>query len=403
MLHRLTGTVPRDFIHLFLEKNDLYPYFNKVSDRLSEKEVYRDESKISEKTDPLHYLVFDIPGYYSTSPFQEYRQKTIRSFKGSLILLTSYSSYKQLLKAKFSSKQRAEFKRQKRKLCQSFDITHQFYHGSISKSLYDQLFDQFKEMLIMRFREKGIKNDDLPHWSHYHRTFYSLINSKRACISVISHNQKPICFSVNLIYGNTLYGYLKSYDVDFAKYSLGMLELLGLLEWAYANGIEKFDLLKGQYTYKSKLIDKEYYFIKSVLYHKSSTRAILFGNLTYSRIYLFYNLIRLMKKIKLDKLYKKLSTWWFRQRNKKYSPVSYSIRKREGNTSDVLGERIQLNSDTGKYLKKPLVDFLFASGERIQDVAIYSVRSENRTFLFQGKENSREVILDNNTLNQHYE
>jgi hypothetical protein len=393
-LQRLTLSIPVDFIHQFLEKRELDPYFKSVCDLISRKVVYDEEITTAPEPDRHHFVVFDIPEYYRADPHPFFQKWEVLSYKGSMILLSNYLDFNHFFKEKFGTKQRTELLRQNRKLHQSFEIEYTVYYGSITRTTYDRLFGQFKELLTRRFQQKGIQNDDLPHWNHYHNTFYRLVNEKKACISVMSHQQEPVCFSVNLICGKTLYGYFKSYDIDFAKYSPGSLELIRLIQWAFANQLEKFDLLKGRYPYKSKLIDQEYYFVKAVLSHKNSRISRALGLFTFYRITLFYRVVRLLKRIRVDDLFnyiRKRSYALFLPGLKPtaYKTVSVNRAFTEGELEQIIPD-----SPTVRSLRKPLNDFLFSTGERYQDVTLYSIPSENRCYLLRGNEHCSVVMLE---------
>ena len=360
--------IPVDFINIYLEIGQLETFFSKIVHKKSKKAVYSSQINHPSNKASQHYLVFDVPGYLDTKPSGQLKISKINSFKGSLIHLFKYSNFDDFFTSKFSSKRRTLLRSSEKKLIRSFTIHHTIYYGHITQNHYDYLFREFRTMLENRFLQKRMRNDDLPHWEHYHKIVFPLVLKKEACISVIYYDNKPISFSVNLLQGNTLYGYLKSYDTDFSKYSLGFLEMIKLFRWAFKHKIGFFDLLKGQYEYKSKLIDEEYFFEKQVVYNGLYRPSRWYAAITIIRVKSFYVFIRLLKQLNVHIFYKKLLRLNYRLKHRTTAEMKVKIEPATTSIPETDLEKIDLKNNTYSFLRKPIYDYLFGHNLHINDL-----------------------------------
>lgn len=386
-----------DFLHIFLEQRKMTPYYNGAYNKLLDA-VYEDDRQEPSDLEPDKvFLVYDIPDYLQmqSMAMEGLKHFKINTFKGSLMLLKQYSDLEDLLHKKFSAKRRSQFRGYYRKLNHCFAIDTKFYYGDIGREEYDRVFDIFYEMLNSRFLEKETENEDLPHWDKYREIIFPLINEKKACLSVIYDEDRPISISLNLVYQSMVFGYMKSYDIDYSKFGLGFIDLINLLEWCYAKGIESFDFLKGEYDYKGRWTDHEYNFQKHVLYRSRRFFPKLYGSFLAFRINAFYKIMGTLKKMGLHLAYNSLKKVRYRVFNTKQmgANVNFSVEKLQKMPSGHELAEVDLNNNQFSHLKRPFYSCLYSSGERKSDTKLFSISDEPERYVFQGKESMLKLSL----------
>lgn len=385
-----------DFIDDFLEHRNALPYIVGLENAFTElKEDLQWESGKLARTG--EYLLSDLPGYFRLQTPSDIRAVSVDSYKGSYIRLTDYRDFDDYYRRKVSSKRRSTLNSHERRLRHCLDARHEIFFGSISRKDYDALFAAFREMLERRFNQKGAFNSDLRNWERYRESFYPLILRKQACISVIWHEDQPISFSVNLVHSQVMYGYLKSYDTDYSKFSLGFLEFNYLLKWAFTNGIKLFDLLKGQYEYKNKLTDGAYYFKRTVIYRKNSLLSALKAWYTAAQIKAVYAGVRFLKFFGVHVVVHKFISYKekiLRRKGALRCRDSYTIRPAGQDPDPAALLPLESLHSAHRYLRKPLLEFLFRNREKFRGTAIYRTTSEGRNFLIRGEKAAVIVSFD---------
>lgn len=385
-----------DFIDDFLEHRNALPYIVGLENAFTElKEEMQWQPGTPGKA--REYLLSDLPGYFRLQTPSDIRAVSVDSYKGSYIRLADYRDFDAYYQRKVSSKRRSTLSSHERRLRHCLQVRHEIFFGAISRADYDALFAAFREMLERRFQQKGAFNSDLRNWERYRESFYPLILRKQACISVIWHEDQPISFSVNLVHSQVMYGYLKSFDTDYSKFSLGFLEFNWLLQWAFANGIKLFDLLKGQYEYKNKLTDGVYYFKRTVIYRKKSLLSALRAGYAAIQIKTLYSSVRLLKLFGVHTVVHTCMAYREKLLSGKGSRRcrdSYCVHPAEQGPE--LGGPLPLESlhSTHRYLRKPVLEFLFRKKEEFREITIYRTPDEGRNFLIKGKKASAIVRFD---------
>ncbi|OEK08535.1 hypothetical protein A8C32_03520 [Flavivirga aquatica] len=384
-----------DVLSASLEKKEALPIYNSIINSISGSVFYKDTKHIDIENNRYLYCIYDFPSYLKgVITNKNWKLKSINTYKGSLILLKNYKNADDYLKNKFSPNRRSKFKTYKRRLETCFNIEYISYYGSITKDKYDYLFEEFHIMIKKRFLEKEAKNYDLSRWEIYHEIAYSLINNKEAVLFVIYNNDKPISICLNLIRNKTIYGYIRSYDIDYSKFYIGFTDFIQQIHWCYNNGIQIFDLLKGNYPYKTKLIDSQYDFQKHVLYNSSSLLTFLSAKIIIYKTLAFYDLVRFLKKFNINILYHKILK--YRHKN------SESKKTKEHLKSIVITNNVKIesypkltkidsNNKSLSYLKRPLYNFLYTSQESINTVEIFSINDSLDTYLIKGKNLTQQI------------
>ncbi|NCP52931.1 MAG: GNAT family N-acetyltransferase [Flavobacteriales bacterium] len=372
--------IPIDFIREFLEKRTDSPYV----------ETLEPESGCNKKNTTSTHLascviLFDVPEYLNIQPKKAWCAIPINTFKGSLLHLKNYKNFEDYLKASFSSKKRAQFKMAERRLYQAFPITYKRMFGPAPIETYHNLFDAFYTMLEARFLEKDMKNDELPHWEHYKQVMIPLIEKKQAFFSVFYHGCTPISMSLNVIKDQVIYGYMKCYDIDYAKFSLGFLDLLKVTQWAFEAQFERFDFLKGHYDYKTKWVDTSYYFQKLIIYNPESIWATLLAKAMAFKIHSFYGLIKILKSVKVDVFIKKVLQWHYLYYHKKPKQHVVLIENTHIKEEQIQGlTPISLNNPSYKFLRKAVFEFLYHQQDQIDSLRVFKKEATTQTYVIIG-------------------
>ncbi len=379
-----------DVLSTFLEKKVALPVYNTIVNSISGTTIYKNIKPILEDKKFL-YCIYDFPSYLKGSITNtSWKLKSINTYKGSLILLKNYDNSDDYLKHKFSSGRRSKFRTYQRRLETCFNIEYKSFFGAISRSEYDALFEAFHKMIKNRFLEKKIQNYDLSRWDTYYEIAYPLINSEEAALFVIYNNTKPISICLNLVRDKTIYGYIRTYDIDYSKFYIGFTDFIKQLDWCFNNNIEIFDLLKGNYPYKTKLIDTQYDFQKHVLYNSKSILTRLSANIIVTRTRVFYALVRFLKKLHFNVLYHNFLKYKYRNRelgkiDTDSKKVVVEKLKLIDSSEDLIN--VDINNKSFYYLKRPVYYFLYTTQESINTIEVFKFQNKKSTYLIKGKNN----------------
>lgn len=385
-----------DVLSTFLERNEALPVYSKIVNRISGTLLYKNIAPSKQNNTKL-YCIYDFPGYLEGHVNKKnWKLKCINTYKGSLILLKNYKNADDYLKHKFSYRRRTKYRTYKRRLETCFDITYKSYFGDIDKDEYESLFRSFYKMTQKRFLEKKIQNCDLSRWDIYHRIAYPLINSKEAVLFVIYSNNAPISISLAFVRGNTIYGYLKAYDTDYSKFSIGFTDFIKQLHWCYSNGIEFFDMLKGNYPYKLRLVDTQYHFQKHILYNSNSMLTTLSANFIIAKTQAFYALVKCLKKLNFNVLYYKFIN--YKYRNKELAKVNNELPHIVTSTVKMPKKemllQVNINDESLHVLKRTVYNFLYSNQESLNDVNIYAFKNEPDAYLIKGNKNIQKITIN---------
>lgn len=65
----------------------------------------------------------------------------------------------------------------------------------------------------------------------------------------------PVAIELGAVYNNRYYSFLGAYDLDYAKFSPGKIEMEAMIAWVMEQGIDEFDFLCVESQYKSDWTD----------------------------------------------------------------------------------------------------------------------------------------------------
>ncbi|WP_203258681.1 GNAT family N-acetyltransferase [Hyunsoonleella ulvae] len=378
-------------LSVFLENRNELPVFHSLFNKITEK-----NSALKKATNPYTtpvFCLYDFPSYlipnYNES---KWAVKTVNSFEGSMIILKNYKDTTDYLNTNFSSSRRSKFKTYRRRLEKVFSISYKAYYGNISENEFNTLFSEFHKLIEKRFVEKKIKNYDLTRWEVYTKIALPLIRNKEAVLFVIYDKNKPISICLNLIRDEVIYGYVRAYDIDYSKYYLGFTDFIKQLEWCYDNNIKVFDLLKGKYEYKSRLIDDNYIFQKHIIYQKNNFWAKLRGISLFLKISSFYKIIGILKKLKFDYLYHLILKYKYRN-TVTSNKLHYLLEQLNNPTIITQTRQIDFTNERYNFLKRPVYDALYKVQEELDCIEVHQHLSDKNAYFIKSSNTITKITL----------
>ena len=386
-----------NFLTIFLENRSLNSFYSCITNVFSGQVEFLNNSATQPPKNII--LVKDVPDYLDAQLNEDYgwKIKKLKTFKGSLINLNNYKDETDYLLKTFSSSRRSKFRTNQKRLEKCFNISYKTYYGHIEKNEYEYLFDNFLELINRRFDQKQLINDDLVRWKVYRDIAYPLILNKEACLFVIYDGDKPISISFNPIHGKTIFGYIRGYDIDYGKFYIGFTDIIIQLKWCFENNITTFDLLKGEYEYKSQWTDTEYYFEKHIIFNSSFLFPDLWAKMIIFKIKTMYLLINLLKKWKLHLVYGKIKSYLRRPNidsKKTISKFEICIENDPELPKASAFMKMDISDKRLEQVKMYIYNFLYQNQESINDIVVLNLIDSQNTFLIKGTNNSQKITVN---------
>lgn len=347
------------------------------------------EKSKKEQASKKIYSFANVPDYvnFEIANPTLWTEKTYPSVRGYAINLAHYPTIDAFLKTHLK-KRRKNILRSIRRLEQSFDIKYQMYLGDINEENYHFLMERLKAMIIKRFEQKGHESDSLTSWDKVFSTSMELIKAQKASIFVVYNQTEPIAISLNYNYGDVLFSYISSYDIDYAKFSPGQIELCKQLEWCIKNGYDQFDMGWGDMEYKKWWANKIYKLNHHIIYPKKSFKGFLFALIYGNKSRIMGYLITKGVNTRFHNFKKKL-----RNEKKKYNHLPEYQLKDFDISALVQLEKIDLNLEKLPITKQIINDFLFLSQEQVGDVEVYHNKKED-VYILKGKKVAKIILFN---------
>lgn len=398
MAHLEDGkTVSRIFLENFLSKRDLSPYYEKVTNTLSQKVIY--EQPVSSAGKGCTYIIKDVPNYLQPDiPFANsiLGIKRIVTYPGFIIDLKKYKDIEEYLRTHFGKASRSKLRRYQNRLELCFDISYKVFYGEIQKAEYDYLFTCLKTLLERRFVQKSEANYELQYWEDFHKIMFPLIQQKRAFLYVIYDGDKPIDITLNVVYDKIVFSNISAYDIDYAAFSLGAIDMIKHVEWCFDNGFETIDLLKGYHYYKKRWINGTYDYERHIVYDTTSLPTVLKANVMAFRVSLFYRIYKVFKKWHWDALYHKFKTFTVRK-HRKNEPWHNKREVVKDNPFTHLPhevEPIDIRKEEFAFLRESAYQFAYSNAEHINDILFYRKTDTPGSYLAVGKKKHLEMTIN---------
>ena len=336
-----------------------------------------------------------IPDYFHLT-VKDPNSITVKTFDqtnhGYAIMIESGFNIETYLKEQFGSNHRNIKKRHSR-LETCFNINYKIFYGELNEAEYHSLMKSLHTMLTRRFKQRGEINEKLLDWDELLDNTYAQIREKKASLFVIYDHTEPIDISINYHFEKIMFGAVSSYDIDYAKFGLGSIEKIKLLEWCLSHDYKIMDFGYGDLEYKRLWSNYSYHFKYQVLYDPHSF---------YSKTIAKFELLKLslkeyLKSKKIDVYYNRVKAMGRSARNKPNSKVpnhEYE-RARVLNLHGFDALKDVGVEQTGPFpIKSVLNDFLYTTMEHKNDVVILAVEAEPGTFFLSGKKNIQKITFD---------
>ena len=151
-----------------------------------------------------------------------------------------------------------------------FNVSYKMFYGEIEYNTYMFIMTSLRSMLVKRFAQRNTTNSELQIWDEVVNDSYAQILEKKASLFVIYNESTPIEISLNYHFYKILFISTSSYDIDYAKFGLGHVEIYKQIEWCLANGVQIFEMGDGELDYKRRWSNAIYNFEHHVIYPKNS-------------------------------------------------------------------------------------------------------------------------------------
>ena len=145
------------------------------------------------------FLIYDVPSYFNLKGFSSpsgtsLKLKKVFQYQGFLMDISTFKDQDDYINAQFSSKNRREFRSNKRRLETCFDISYAFINEAIPQTEFDKLFKDFYDLLSKRFADKQTNYHHLSSdkWNYYKDLVFNMLSNKSASLLVIYNAKTPI-------------------------------------------------------------------------------------------------------------------------------------------------------------------------------------------------------------------
>ncbi|WP_025739883.1 GNAT family N-acetyltransferase [Aquimarina pacifica] len=377
-----------DYFFSIYEKNIIPNIFSQINCQ-EPKEVVINSDYIKEEvnTSSIIYSIMFVPDYLDPKIDETvFGCKSVRQFfKGYAIFFKGFDTVDSYIKNRFKRKAK-NLRRTLRRLETCFNISYKTFYGEIEKEQYDFLMKSLQEMLVRRFEQRNDVSKALLRWDHYHETFFSLINDKKASLFVIYADDVPIVVALNNHFEKRMFSAVSSYDIDYSKFGLGTIEIYKNLDWCITNQYDSYEMGMGDMQYKKEWCNHIYTFEHRIIYPKKSLSCRLHGTKEYIKVafkefvfkiaYQSYNALKLKFK---------------KQESKEESFEIFSLDKiqQQGEEHTL----IDYTTEAYSFLRKPVLDFLFSATEHISNIKVLECNKDPRSYIIQGTSKAQKVTF----------
>lgn len=343
------------------------------------------------------FVIYDVPTYFkeknieSNSRLRCYKSK---QYPGFLIETEKFEDLNDYMLTRFSKNSRNKQKKYRRRLENSFKIQYKMFFGDISKSEYDFVFNEFKNLLVKRFDEKKITNNNLnkEEWDFYYEVAYPLILQKKASLFVVYNNDKPIGVTLCYFSEDILFDAITVFDIDYYKFHLGSITIMKLIEWCTENAIRTLDFSKGYFDYKTRWCTKTYDFEYHIYYDNKSLKSKMLAYM----IKQFYDFKQYLRDKSINEKLHRLTYKLKGEKQSSEKQFSYNFSATDVTERSSSLDFVDIEGNGNNALKLMVYDFLYLYEEHYDNVKLFSFKSDETKYLITGNKN---VVLADIKLN----
>ncbi|MCL6275529.1 GNAT family N-acetyltransferase [Muricauda sp. 2012CJ35-5] len=341
--------------------------------------------------------VMSNSGVYKTGNTSKIGLKKIPQYPGFLINMDNVESLDSFMKSKFKKSSRYKFKKYRKRLESSFNISYEILKGSISKEYHDLVFDDFKTLLERRFHQKKEYNNNLDpeEWRFYKEVAYPMIQEEKAALFIIRNDNELVAANLLFLDNQRIIDAIRVFDIDFAKFRLGTVSIMALIEWALENGYTSIDFSKGHYDYKERWSTQTYTFEYHVLYNPKSMVSRAIASYISSKLHLK----TFLRKKGLNVLFHKIR-YRIKERNSGTikDKGSYQLVDELVNHPESEWQEVALNNLKPK-VKSLVFDFLYLTMEKSSLTKLYQALGPMPVFKINGEKHVKYIVVSNENLN----
>lgn len=329
-------------------------------------------------------LVYDVPGYFPIEgpTFDNIERKRVKQYPGYLIDLKDYNGLDDYMTDHFSKSSRYKLRKYQKRLEQCFDIRVHMIKGEVSEIEYNEVFRAFRQLLEKRFSEKRISNNNLEtkEWAFYKEVALPLIREGRAGLFIIYDGQMPIGITLVYFYGEVVLDAITVFDIDYAKFHLGTVNIMKLIDWCAQGGYRILDFSKGEFDYKSRWCTQEYDFSYDILYDPQSVPSrILAGGLT-----AFFQCKQRLREKKWNEKFHRM-TYRLRHRQPTEIQTGYNFEKIGRLPTKERLIELDFMGEEQENLRKCVYEFLYLNpGKSRSDTRFYKIPDTQEYFIEAG-------------------
>ncbi|MBG47533.1 MAG: hypothetical protein CML05_04510 [Pseudozobellia sp.] len=330
------------------------------------------------------YLIFDVPSYFNVEKSESNQIGFLSSkqYPGYLIDLDTFTDFQQFMQKTFSKSSRYKLNKYKRRLEECFDITYKMVWGDVEKKEYNEIFESFRNLLEKRFDDKEVYNNNLDttEWNFYKEVAYPLLLDKKAALYVIYDQNIPIGVTLNYFSEEIIFDAITVFDIDYAKFHLGSVTIMKLIEWGLENNFKIFDFSKGHFEYKTRWATRTYDFEYHIYFNKKSIKS----KVTANSVKKFFDLKQNLREKNLNERLHKLTYGLKNQKKEKPSTTGYNFIELENTVSTDNLDMVTLEKQENNHLKTIAFEFLYLNNECMKNLKIFKVEHNEMDYLFVG-------------------
>ncbi len=382
-----------NFVTELYVRRQLPHHYKEITNNLSDKKIFENHYKESENIDVL--IVEDLPRYLTIERQglpKNIKSLLVKTYPGFLIDFQNVKSLPEYLKQRFGKTSRYKLKREQRKLEDCFDITYKMYYGEMSEGEYNFIFEEFYRLLEIRSLEKGIKdNVNFAYKAEYFTRVRPMILEKKASFFVIYNGKNPIDICLNFHVKNTIFQYIRTYDIAYSKFNTGYTDLMKQIEWCIENKIDSISFSKGDFYWKRRWCNTVYDYDYELFFNKYSLKSKF---VVYKLKYKSNARQFLREKGVIRKYHEFRDSRHRRLKSKKtFKSFKINISKYEGEY-DIL-DHLKINYHLFEFnlLRKSVYEFLYATDEKEKDIVVYRSNGSAAKYIVIGKHNIAELSM----------
>lgn len=325
-------------------------------------------------------LIYDVPTFFGLPNIHQVRlkQHKIKQYPGFLINLSPFQDLNTYMAANFNKSSRYKLKKYKKKLETCFEIKCKMFYGETSKAEYEHIFSSFKNLLVKRFDDKQTTNNNLEkqEWDFYHEVAFTMILEKKAGLFVIYNDDKPIAVTLCYFSKDILFDAITVFDIDYAKFHLGSVNIMKLLEWCLEHNFDTFDFSKGDFDYKRRWATMQYDFEYHLLYDSKSIKARWLALV----LKYFFTLKQFLREKNINEKVHKL-VFFLKKRNIKNKPnLNYRFQEVEQDQQKESLIKVDWKDDDFHFLRVTLFEYLYLNEVHEKTITIYKDNDRERKY-----------------------